>query len=641
MSDRSSLDDFIDKQLGVVPAYMIAEMLDDPGIEGRVRSLRNRDVGLRLTQEGLSAFQTYALLSVVDHPELYGMGLLADTTMTVAQHRIDTEFRYGIGTKLREKMFELVPYHREVTVALEDRGHPNANFFGAFWGAIKVERKKFGLEKLLTITRPCTQAVAALAKIVPEVVIPATLAAYATVPLFRWLGERDKIIEDRMSVMDHIGSRAKLLNRGWLKDKMYQARARFLRKWNTNTLAQHLQSKISEYAFFATALIAKTDAMGVFQYIRQLTSTPMSFRMLREDELETERSLGLVRSAYQIVSGNPYFFTDVSWDRYREEKLPELDSVVMEDQGIEVRDLQTLIPDKESERYTPSLSFSAKPGDIVWLKAQSGAGKSVTTGLGFAGILQTKGCIYIKDNDGEARPLEALTRGEVRRRIWYVAPAYGFDELRVCDVYQSQAGEEYLNRINKNESELSDFEVMMLTMPDNLLERELYAMAREMKSKGIKRDYHGYDDEEQQRVSLEGVKALLDYDQFDNIYLFRQTRKEIVQDLLRSKGSNFAKIKADQAIGTLSTGMRTRFMWELHNELYGTSAGDGKTNVVIIDEPFGALDPQNTREYLQEINKLTGNGNPPIVVLISHTREELIREELDGSRLKEVYFNES
>jgi ABC-type multidrug transport system ATPase subunit len=646
---KKTLEQRISNLIGVVPASTIAEICDDPEMAERIKKIRRTDIGSKVGQEAVGAFSTFALLNIIQNPEYFAASIAMDTGLEYTALSSQAEFRKEVMNPLINKLFQLLPHYHDLLVELQDRGHARSNYWETLGAIMNTEHEKFGLNKALVVSRPVTQAVSALGQIPAALLGLSAAATYATLPISARMGVKDKILEDRVNLIDESNHRQKIHGETGMEDNVERTQKTLWERRDENKVYQMLFGKIPDLSFLAAAAIAKTDSLGIFRYITQLFSTPIQYRQLKQSQLQTQRNLGVVESFHDIISGNPYFLTDKSWDEYRALKLQEIPARNETEPGIYVDNLQSLIPNKKEERYTPALSFSAKPGDIVFLHGQSGKGKSVSTGKGFAGLVKTKGAIYIKDEKEIADavrevdekettfPLESLERSEVRDRISYVTPTFGFDEMRICDIYQRRVVDEYLGLTNKRKDELTDNEVLMLTTPDSLLERELYALADKMQASGVKRDFFGYGNPAG-KVSLEGIKPTLPEDMFTEIYAFRNTRNKIVQDYLQTRGTNYESAKADQPVGHLSTGMKARFMWEMHREAYNVNGGNGKTRVIVIDEPFGALDEENTREYLGLIQELS-EKEKPVVVLISHTREGIIRDVL-GDKLKDVYFGE-
>jgi ABC-type multidrug transport system ATPase subunit len=634
---KKGLEGKISRWIGVVPASVIGEICDDPELAKRVSQIRLKDIEAKVSKEAVGAFSTFALLNIIENPEYFAASIGMDTGLDYASLVSEAQFRSEVVTPLMNKLFQLLPHYSDLMVELQDRGHPRANYWQALGSIIQTEYEKFGLNKALVISRPVTQAFSAIGQIPAKLLALSAALTYTSLPFSAKLGEKDKKLEDRVSQADEAHYRQRLMGETGMEGVVNETQRRTWRTRDRNRAYQMLFGKIPDLSFLGAATIAKTDSLGIFRYITKLFSTPIAYRKLKQSQLDTERGLGFIESFHDIISGNPYFLTDKSWNDYREMKLKTLDKPPKIDQGIYVDNLCSLIPDKKEERYTPALSFSAKPGDIVFLHGESGKGKSVSTGKGFAGLIRTEGAVYVKDEDGEAVPLESFDRSEVRERISYVTPTFGFDEMRICDIYQRMVVDEYLRITEKDKDELTDDEVLMLTTPDSLLERELYSLADKMKKDGERRDFFGYDKPDG-NVSLEGIKPIFPTEMFPEIYGFRHTRNKVVEEYLSTRGTNFEKVKGDQPVGHLSTGMKARFMWEMHRETYNVNGGNGKTRVIVIDEPFGALDSENTREYLNLINELS-EKEKPIIVMISHTREEIIRDVL-GDKLKDVYFNQ-
>ncbi|MGV8168694.1 MAG: hypothetical protein ACP5N3_01420 [Candidatus Nanoarchaeia archaeon] len=632
-----NLEDRLTEQIGIIPASWIAEIADDPSLKPTIRKIRAKDIGTKIGFEATGAFNTYALMNIVTMPYLYGAGIITSTGLDIIRYRAQAEFRYEVTTKLNNKLFKLLPYYQTINIELQDRGHLHANYFQLTFDIIKTEERKFGISKMLVLTRPLTQAFAAIGNI-PKYVLAGSMAlTYASLPFFSRIGKKDKIIEDRMHTVEISYQRTQLLGNHSFDDLLNKARKQFMKATDNNRLKKIFSEKIPDIAFLGAAAITKTDKIGVFRYISQLFSTPMGYRALRENEFDVKRSYGLAKSLYEILTGNPYLLTDSSWDKYRTEKIKTLKSITMENQGIIVDSLETFIPDKSGSRYASPLFFKAEPGEVVFLQGESGKGKSVTTGLGFAGVVKTKGTIYLKDKDSPTKPLEALTREELQKRVWYVAPSYAFNEIRVCDIYQKKIMDSYLQLNGKTQEDLNNYEILMLTVPDATLERELYALARDLKKSKTDKPLYGYDNLEGKKFNLEGINAVFPEDMFGDIYAFREARNKIVMDYLQTRGKNFEHIDPSEPIGHLSTGMKTRFMWEMHRELYGSNGGNGETKMIILDEPLGSLDKDNANEYLDMISELTNSKNPPIVILISHTHQDLIENHFED-KLKHVYY---
>lgn len=258
--------------------------------------------------------------------------------------------------------------------------------------------------------------------------------------------------------------------------------------------------------------------------------------------------------------------------------------------------------------------------------------------MGFAGIIDTEGSLYLSDN-GTYVPMETLTREELGKRIWYVSPDKGLNRLRIVDVYQNSNIEDYLARLRKEPDKLTDFERLMLTLPDVALERQLFALARDMKKdkKYADKNFYGFDEPEGKEVAIEGLLSVFPQTMFDEIYMFRHLRNQKVADYLREKGGNFTEIKPDQTVGSLSQGMRMRFLWEYNMELYKMNEEEGKTRVIVLDEPIGNLDRDNAISYCQNIKEISEKDNAPVFILISHAHEDIIEQEL-GYKIKEVSF---
>jgi len=634
-----NLEESIARMVGVVPASQLAEMLDDDDLARKININRAKDIAARVSREGVGAFSTYALLNILENPALFGGSIMLDAGLEMAQYKAQAEFDQVIISKVLNKLLQLSPYYRKIKGELQERGHQRPEYWRAFGDIITTERVKFGLDKSMVLSRPVTQAFSAIGQIPYLALALATGVTYASLPLSSRIGERDKLLEDRTQAVEESRNRAELYRNDNLREELDEVKKSFWDKRNLNELGKILFGKIPDVSFLGASIIAQTESLGIFRYISQLFSTPVNFRNLRKRELEIKRSLGFVRSLYEIISGDPYFLTNKSWDIYRQEKLDSLEErLELSEPGIQLVSLETLIPDKSGERYTPPLSCSAKPGEIILLHGESGEGKSVTTGMGLAGLVRTRGEIYFQDREGPTKLLEDLDREDIQKRIWYVSPTLWFDEIRVCDIYQRKISDHYLENTGRTKEELSEYEIMMLTLPDALLEKELYAQAKAMKKRGEKRNFYGYDDPEGKRISLKGVKPVFPESMFSEIYAFREDRNKIVKRLLEQEDrSNYASIDPASPIGTLSTGMKIRFMWDLYHEMHGNGDQE-KTKIVVIDEPFGSLDKKNASEYMSLIKEFSEAEYAPVIMLISHTHKDMVREQA-GPKLKEIYFD--
>jgi hypothetical protein len=236
------------------------------------------------------------------------------------------------------------------------------------------------------------------------------------------------------------------------------------------------------------------------------------------------------------------------------------------------------------------------------------------------------------------KPLESLSRDEVDTRITFVAPSHDYDELRVVDIYQRIGIEAYCKQSEKTIDQLNEFELMMLSIPDALLEKELFVHADILKKTQKDRsNWFGYDHPEEKNMIIDDTNPVFPVHMFDQIHTFRQMRNTLVEQEVRPRGTSYASLVADEPIGHLSTGMKLRFLFELNKELHAQNNDAEQTRVFIFDEPFAQLDPTNTREYLEQINDMLNEPNPPVVILVAHKEGELIKEVLKDKVLEATF----
>lgn len=638
---KHSKTDLTAKFLMVSPAEEIANIIDQPQIANEITSMRLKSTGIEIANEALNAFSTYALLNIVDKPGLYGASVGAEITTTAALYKQKRTFNEKILSAIRNKLVLLTPFIGLINTELIDQGYSEAYHWRLWYMTNQIENKKLGLEKSLTLSRPVLQSISTSKNIPLPLALVGIAASYALIPIFNSFGKDKSKLGDKIGFVGEGRDRAIFYGAKSIKEPLDKLRKKLWGLHERYQYGQIILDRLPQIGFFAASLIAKTDSFGVFRYLQQLYSTPNSYGALKESERDTLRSLGYVKSMHEIMSGKPYFLTSSSWDKYRNKKLEGMqkaDQLTSTEPGIKVTNLATLIPDKSMKRFTRSLNVEAKIGEVILLNAESGTGKSVTTGLGLAGLVETQGSFIFTDKSGCSQHLESFPKEEVSKRVWYVAPSHGYDEIRVCDIYQGRAIKKYCDSSDLTQSSLSEMDLLMLSLPDSLLERELYALAKEMKKSEKERvQFYGYDRPEDKKIILDGVEPVFTTKMFDQIYNFRTMRNQMVEELLKKRGSNFKSVLASEPIGHLSTGMKTRFLWELHCELNNGDDRQNETHVVIMDEPFGNLDEQNASEYLELINEITNKPNPPVIILISHTHQDMIRDMLKNKVVEATF----
>lgn len=631
--------DWLAKAFGAVPARQIAEIIDQPGLEQKINQSRRLRLSTRLVQEANSALATYGLFNLRTGPIWYGLSIVTDLAGTVVRERDSWVVHEEVMSPIKHKITSIMPMFPLVNLELSKRGHDyHGNYPWQLWYKIKsAEDSEVGLTEKLTLARPLIQALSASQDIpLPIIGLAATLS-YGLIPAFAKIGE----IGNKLRTGHNLALDSATHTRYFTGQKLWE-KVEGVRKNTRDALKKFgfgeiVLSRLENIGFFAAALVTSSEAVGLLNFMRQMYSVPESYNRLVQQKKENKRDLAFVDDVYNIMSGNPYFLTDASWNRHRLSRLKQLGSpdLKLSSPGIQICNFQTRIPDGKEKHFAPPLSVEAKPGEVVWLVGESGKGKSITTGRGLAGLLEAKGQVKITDKNNQSFWLESFCRTELSDRVWYVQPIDGFDGLRACDIYQERAMQDYCDRTEKAFSDLNDKELLMLSLPDALLERELFVMAREDKKRGKRNNYMGYDASDS-GMNTEGLVPTFPMEIFEKIINFRTTRNHLVESHLRTKGANFQNLKADQEIGTLSSGMKARFMWELSQEMgrNKNALNSGQTKLIVLDEPFCALDKVNVHEYLSLLNELLDSENPPVVILISHTHEDLIDEQLGNKVIK-------
>lgn len=640
---RHGKPDLISKLLMVSPSQEIADIIDQPQMAQEITSIRLKSAGIKISGEVVNAFSTYALLNIVENPGLYGASIGAEAATTVASYRQQRAFNDEVLSAVRNKLVLLTPFIGLINTELIDQGYSEAYHWRLWYTVNETESKKLGLEKNLTLSRPILQSISTSKNIPLPLALVGIAASYALIPLFNKFGKDKSKLGDKVGFVGEGRDRAIFYGAKSIKEPLDKLRKKLWGLHERYQYGQIILDRLPQIGFFTASLIAKTDSFGIFRYLQQLYSTPNSYGALKEDELDTLKSLGYIKSMHEIMSGKPYFLTSSSWDNYRQkklEKLQKIDQQADSQTGIKITNLSTLIPDKSMKRFTRELSVEAKRGEIILLNGESGTGKSVTTGLGLAGLVETNGSFIFTDSNNHSQYLESFPKDEVSKRVWYVAPSHGYDEIRVCDIYQGRAIKKYCEVSASDQKKLSEMELLMLSLPDSLLERELYILAKKINQSDNDRvQFYGYDHIEDKKIVLDGVEAVFPTEMFDQIYNFRNMRNEMVEEILKKRGSNFKSVLANEPIGHLSTGMKTRFLWELHQEINSDDNRQNETHVVIMDEPFGNLDTQNAKEYLELVNEITSKPNPPVIILISHTHQDMIRNMLKDKIVEASFDN--
>jgi ABC-type dipeptide/oligopeptide/nickel transport system ATPase subunit len=633
--------DRIAELIGLVPASKIAGMFEDDSLEKRINRTRGIGIAAKIGEEITNTFSTFALLNVLKNPIAYLESIMLGFALDYTSFKAESDLNLCLETNIISKLYELLQYSNEIEVALADRGYLEGDYFRVYDLINQTEDAKFGLTEAAILSRPLAQAFAARNEIPFYIIGLTVLLAYASLPFSLKVGEQDQITSDIIDLIPHAISIAERYGFSGLENRLHEVERIYWAKRTNNHLKKMSLDKLMGLGFLALSLtIKKGKFAGMNKYLNDLFSTHTDFRDITMDQFENKRALGFVNSFYEIISGNPYMLTNKSWDDYRHNKIKTLTrQKEREGPGISVVSLKTLIPGKQKGRYAPELSFEAKPGDVIYLQVDSGKGKSVTTGLGFTGALPSEGTIYFKDNKGGSKALEEFTRAELKNRIVYIASTYCFEEMRVVDVYQNRIVDDYLKEHGKTKKELNDYETLMLTLPDAMLEREMYALAIKLKKSGHSGQLRDYDLNNSSKVSLEGIIPSFPTKMFSDIYLFRQFRNDLVENLLVEKKTNLSSVTADAPIGNMSTGMKTRFMWELWSEIFGINRNEDYARILVLDEPFSSLDKKTTKEYLGKIKKMRDSENPPVTILISHAHEELIEKVLGVKKFIKIKYN--
>ncbi len=635
---------------GLIPAEQIAEILEEPSLIKEIKRYRKTRVALDTGKEILAGLSTYALFSVASHPEFFISTIGASVFLNVLTKKTHEHYTFKITMYSLQKFVEVIPYHGLLQIELSNRGFGRVHRAELFRKIIQVEYKNLGMNKVFTYARPIVQSLAAIHKLPAWIIGGGLTTTYALIPWVLKKGKEDTRFQDRLEVSQECYARSQLQHVDTLREKLFSINQKYFGENLTNQIYREITNKTPDLLFVVAALLFRTskgdvlsqDAFGFFRYLSSIFRNPREIRDLKQSTFIVERDKAFVSTMHQILSGEPYFLLKKPWETYRTEKIQRYKEKKnfaekrLEEPGILLEEFHAEVPGKEEKRYTSPISLRCTPGEIIFLQAPSGEGKSLSFGKALCGLSRAEGGAYFRDYDGSFMALEDHTRIEIQDRVWYVAPSYGFEQYRVCDIFPNMIIDKYCE--DRPPTSLEEFEALMLTMEDVELEKELCVIAKELKEEGKNRTYFGYENPRKKGLNIEGALSILPKEKFDYIHTFRMERKSTIEVYLKSRGSNFQYLKGDQSIGNLSTGMKTRLMFEEYHQKQ-KSQEDKKTKAIIFDEPFGPLDPKNTKEYLVLIKEFSEQKDAPVIIIISHTHQKQIYQEL-GDKIRHYAFSE-
>lgn len=247
------------------------------------------------------------------------------------------------------------------------------------------------------------------------------------------------------------------------------------------------------------------------------------------------------------------------------------------------------------------LSCSIQSGEACLIQAPSGRGKS-TLIMALIHLMDHEGDLYFV-KEGRVKNSHDFDREHLQQRMLFRREGDLGDELRIVDLFQKIL-----------EKRLSCYREELISLYGG----ELVELAWRAEDALVE---HAIDEMEK------GSSPIFPIEMFSALKAMRSTRSRLVSELLQLGQGNLAtqRMVPERTFATLSSGEKKRLMtlivWQEAALFY--------PSLVILDEPLAHLDEASIEDQLKVIQEIRRLPNPPALLIISHTRVDLLTSALE------------